>query len=325
MYNADVKERFIKESYNEGSEIAEACATLFRLTESYERNADIDLCAMSEEQLAPIFKRISTLRTGGSRLRVRILQNYAKWCLGHNINGANDIILGMKASSDDKMRSRMVSSPLKMQEYLNAAFDPEDAQYPHTDIVFRCAAWLIYGGMSLDDVPFVKSSDVNMGKRIVTYNGIEYPIYREGELSVGVCANFTQFWYVNPQYGIYANGAMRDRVIGNELVRGIQGVPKAQVIRCRLSDAGNKIEKEGRLKTRMNVYSIGLSGLFYRMLEREIAGVPVDFRDVADEFMSGKSYSYNSPGNNRARSMHRSKLAQKYRDDYSRWKEIFVK
>ena len=66
---------------------------------------------------------------------------------------------------------------------------------------------------------------------------------------------------------------------------------------------------------------IWISGLFYRMYERERAGLPVDFSEAASRFMEGRTYKLES-GRNTLESYQR-RVAREYLLDYEYWKSTF--
>ena len=73
---------------------------------------------------------------------------------------------------------------------------------------------------------------------------------------------------------------------------------------------------------KLSYFRVWISGLFYRMYERERAGMPVDFSAAAAQFMEGKTYKLDR-GRNTPEAKKRQ-LTRDYLEDYERWKLAFA-
>lgn len=103
-------------------------------------------------------------------------------------------------------------------------------------------------------------------------------------------------------------------------MRGIKSTTKIMSIRSVLSHRSSEALKSQKTELQLSFYRIWLSGLFYRMYERERAGVPVDFSDAAVNFMNGKTYALSG----REKIEHKqNRIEREYMEDYQRWKLAF--
>ncbi len=326
MYNPDMKNDFITQYTGNDSKLAlfTACISLFNTIEKYELEYGLDVCAFSEEQLISIADKLATLRSDGSRLRVRILQEYSKWCMRNNVSGANDNILHLSSSLDNKgkIKHSMVGGPLQLHGYLNKLFSPVSDM--ETDVIYRCVYWLAYAGIDITDALKVKANDIHLSDMVISYGGKIYPIYREGRDVFKACAEATQFVYRNPTYS-HIDFMLRDRIPGDELIRGIRNALTESSLRTRLSKYTAYAIRAGKTDTKLSYYGAYLSGLFYRMYEQEIDGWNVDFTDVADAEMAKKLDDNSKVRIDASFRGARSKKAKQYLLDYNKWKEIFIK
>jgi len=318
MFNSNLKEKFIK-AYTTSISLREACVSAFNVFEKYESEWGADLCTKSAEELQPIVDASVGFRARSKHLRMRILCDYVKWCMKNGEPGACDGMLRVQISGVEKMRQQTVTSPLHLQVYLNKIFAPENEET--TDNIYRCFYWLAYAGMEEEEILKVRISEVDFSNMTVKHNGKEYPIYREALRAFKNCVNLTQFLYKHPNYSsdkiVY-----KDRAPGDTVIRGLKAPPSTQTVRVELSRRSKEAIESGITDLKLSYFRVWLSGLFYRMYERELAGFPVDFSSAAAQFMDGKSYKLESGRN--TREAYQRKVAKGYFEDYEIWKMTFA-
>lgn len=316
MFNRELKERFIK-GYSASISVRDTCLSIFNITEKYEIGWDADICTKDTKDVQPIIDEISGLRTRGKISRVGVLKEYAKWCLSEGVPYACDGLLHVDVTGSSKIKTQMVANPIQLQSYLDVICDAESEQT--LDNIYRCYYWLAYGGVSEEDIFKIKVSDVDLTEMMVNYkDGVL--IYRESVPAFKNCATLTQFVYKHPNYGM-DKVVYKNRAEGDELIRGIRSVPSVQAMRVELSRRSKKSIEAGKTTLKLSYFRVWLSGLFYRMYERERAGYQVDFSSVASDFMEGKTYnlvkSRNTP------EAYKRRVAGDYLRDYEFWKETF--
>lgn len=316
MYNEELKTKFVR-GYTNSISTAEVCQTIFNAFEQYEVEWGADLCTRSTEELQPVVDGLVGFRARSKWMMLIILKDYVKWCIGMKVPGACDGMLKIETVGLEKVKHQTVASPLHLQRYLDSICEPESEET--TDNIYRCFYWLAYGGVAEEDILSIKCSDVDLNNMVVRYNDTEVPIYREALPAFKNCVNLTQFVYKHPNYDklVY-----KDRADGDTLVRGIRSAPSIKAMRVELSRRSKAKMDEGKTDLKLSYFRVWISGLFYRMYERERAGMPVDFSAAAAQFMEGKTYKLDR-GRNTPEAKKRQ-LTRDYLEDYERWKLAFA-
>ena len=314
MYNEEQKVSFIK-SYTGSLNTANVATTIFNALEKYEINWQADFCTRSKAELQPVIDEIVGLRTKSQWMTLIILKEYVKWCIAMKVPGACDGMLHVEAVGLDKIRHQMVSSPLHLQRYLDELFDPESEET--IDNIYRCYFWMAYGGIDEEDTILITKEDINFEQMTITYKDTNVPIYREAIPAFRNAVSLTSFLYKHPNY---SKTIRRDRIGGDTIMRGIKAETKTFTMRTTLSKRNIKAVEEGLTDLRLSFYRVRMSGLFYRIYERERAGVPVDFSEAAMRAMAGKEYSIKG----RIKLEHKqNRMERDYMEDYQRWKLAF--
>lgn len=314
MFNDEQKTRFIR-SYTSSINTANVATNVFNSFEKHEQEWGADLCTRSADELQPVIDDILGLRSKSRWMTLSILKEYAKWCLMMRVPDACDGMLHIEVSGIDKVRKQLVASPLHLQMYLDQVFDKESQET--IDNIYRCYYWMAYGGISEEDTLFINRSDVDLELMLIRYNNTSVPIYREALPAFRNAMQLSSFVYLHPNY---TKTIRRDRVPGEELMRGIKATTKTMTIRSSLSRRSADAIKAGKTEQQLSFYRVWLSGLFYRIYERERAGVPVDFSEAAVNFMEGKTYVLCG----REKIEHKqNRIERDYMEDYQRWKLAF--
>ena len=147
----------------------------------------------------------------------------------------------------------------------------------------------------------------------------EYPIYEESIPALESCITSTSFVYIHPNY---SKDIDRDRVGGNQLLRGIKTETTLSRARIEISRRSKKAVDKKETDLHLSYFRVWLSGVFYRTYELEKIGVEPNFMELAGRFMSGKNYKLDS-GRNTIEAKQRA-VAKEYLDDYYRWKLAFM-
>lgn len=313
MYNAEIKHQFMREVVSTTPWKLKLCESVFNNTEEYEAEWKADLCTKSAEELQPMVNQISGFRARSKWSRLILLKDYVKWCIEMEVDGACSGMLEIKTVGLDKVKQQTIASPKHLQNYLNAICEPADMKA--TDNIYRCYYWLAYAGMAEEDIFKVKCSDVDFNKLIVQYNQkyTVVPIYPEGLEAFHNCVELSQFRYIHPNI---TKEIWKDRADGDILIRGIKSVSTIKAFRVELSRRSK--QKSDKTPLKLSHFRVWLSGVFYRMYEQEIIGVPPDFNAIVAQQMEGKTYKLDS-GRNTIEAKHRQ-LVRDYEEDYERWK-----
>lgn len=317
MYNEELKIRFIQE-YTQSLSRAETCQQAFNAMEPYEEKWGADFCTRSTAELEPVIEQLVGFRVRSRWQRIIIFQKYVKWCIANHVAGVCDGMLHIETVGLGKVRTQMVANPLQLQRYLDVICEPESEQT--TDNIYRCFYWMAYSGMSEEAILNVKCSDVDFENMVIHSGDEEYVIYREALPAFKNAATLTEFVYKHPNYPPDKR-VIRNRAPGNILIRGIRSTTTAPALRVELSRRSKKFLEDGSTDKQLSYYRVFLSGLFFRMQQREIAGIPVDFSGEASKFMEGKTYKLDT-GRNTPEAKKRA-VVNDYVQDYERWKAAF--
>lgn len=322
MYNAELKERFVS-AYSKDESKRKILYTMFGALEKCEEKLGKDFCQMNHEDLNQVLPEIVGYRFRSRYSRSALLRAYCQWCVDNHVEGASMEVANVDFGElgIEKMQRQSVANPQHLQRYLDCIFEKESEET--VDVVFRCYYWLAYMGiMNEEDALALDVSNVDFEDMTVRIGEKEYPFYREAVPSLRKCATLQSFRYIHPFYDV----VRKDRAPGTKLLRGLSGDGSAKAIRvvvCRKARekkyAPAGIENDKAMNLSLSYTRVWLSGRFYDMLEKERAGMSVDFTYLAEEFMAGKTYNLSS-GRNSLDAKVRW-YAKEYQRDYERWKQ----
>lgn len=154
----------------------------------------------------------------------------------------------------------------------------------------------------------------------ITASGKSIRMYQESMESFRNAVRLRSFRFIHPNYAdkiVY-----RDRATGDRLIRGIRSAPTKSAIRSELAKRSRIAYEDGRTDIKLSMQRARLSGIFFRKYELELAGYPVDFSDIADEFIGDKIYKLDSGRNTQEYKY--KQIALEYLEDYQRWKAAFI-
>ena len=317
MYNEGQKIAYIRQA-TQSINTAEFCELLFKAFAPFEEAWGADLCTRTAEELQPVVEKLCGPRSTSEYRRLVVLRSYVNWCIANKIPGAIDGVSELNALGLKKIRETSVKSPAHLQRCLNQVFDPEDE---HTvDNTYRCYYWLAYGGMPEEEILSVISSEVDFQNLEVRHAGFTIPIYREALRAFRNCAELDHFVYQNPGY-VNKKDIIRFRAEGDVLLRGIRAVPAIMSMRTELSRRTKKVFDAGKTNVRLSYNRVRLSGFFYRQLENEEQGLPLEFESVAALYNNGEEY--NLERTNKTQAGKRREIARDLQRDYERWKAAY--
>ena len=316
MYNAELKKNFIREQITSIS-TALVCETIFNAIAPVEEEWGADLCTKSKEELQPVIDRIVGLRVRSKWMRLIILKDYVRWCIGRNVPGACDGMLNITDVGLEKVREQTVSSPKHLQNYLDAICEPEGKG--GTDNIYRCFYWLAYAGVEEKDILDIKCSDVDFRNMVVNYpqKNTVVQMYPESLQAFHNCVELEQFLFNHPNY---TKTVWKDRVAGDTLVRGFRALPTVSSIRTELSRRSRG--KSDKTPLKLSYFRVWMSGLFYRAYEEELCGRTPDFNPIVIQQMEGKTYELGQ--GRRTLGAKQRQLVKDYEEDYQRWKLAWI-
>lgn len=318
MYNEERKLQFVRD-YTDNENTMVIARTVFAASKEYEIRWGADLCSFTLDQLQEFVDNELGIRVKSRHLAYTLLKEYIKWCLITKVPGANDVIGMVDMTGIPVVRRHMVSSPLHLQKCLDEIFDPESDNT--VDNLYRCYYWMAYSGMQEKKIVSIKNEDVDFFDMSVCSEEGTYYLYREALPAFRKATQLSAFVKKNARYS--AGGVPLDRVNSPYLFRSIGGVVRIDTIRSTLSLRVVKAIEAEMTKVQISYQRVYMSGLFYRMYERERAGYPVSFLEEAERKAENKAYKLNTNGAHGKLEHRLARYAKEYLDDYGRWKEAF--
>lgn len=313
MYNEDWKCQFINQ-HTEDLNTRNLCISLFNAVEEQEEKWGADICTMSSMDVKPFIEKLVTNRKVTIDQRIRIFRAYAKWCIDKGYPDACDGLLTVPITGYEKIRTRLVMGPEHLQKCLNDICRPDTID--STDNTFRVICWLIFNGVSDDDLAQIKTTDVNLNNMTYKYHASDHPIYPEAIRAFKSCVFSTKFSTKGntPQDAF----RFRNRVDGDILIRGVKGVPSIKTIRVEFS---RRRPENGEGTMMLSIERIRTSGRFYRWYMQERMGIrPEIEKYVTEDFLSRE---HNIKDEKSLRRLINASI-RVTKKDYNSWKIAFM-
>lgn len=285
MFNEAQKKSFIASGMPVLSQVHKAVA-LFSNTEPFEQSLGKDICTFTRDELQDAVDKFFAPKAVTRIGQLRVLKDYIRWCTAGGIDGAQDHTDEISITALDKVRSRMVASPMHLQLVLDQVFNKEDMN--STDNATRLFCWLCYAGMSGEQAMALREKDVYLATNVVvTESGERYQLPIEASVSLRSCATQTVFTYIHP---LHSNDRALPRCEGDQLLRGIRADAKLTQVKRSISAHMKDAFDKGKTKVWLSSERLATSGLYYRIYEQERAGIEPNFRAVAREIARGDGF-----------------------------------
>lgn len=318
LYNEDQKLRFLNDVYKTDKAM-QGVITLMKAIAPFEEKMDADICTCDMDDLRPILNAVCGVREKSRYTRLQIIKRYKRWAVDNHIPCAKILSMNSEDLGALHIQDYLIYNPEHLQTCLNQYFDAESEET--TDNIARCFFWLAYGGMSEETIHTVTAKDVDFDRMLVQKGDEVSILYRQGIPAVRNCVYLTQMRYKNQAY-VNSGDIYRDRVDGESIFRGVRGTPSKKSLRAMISRKirTGETEIEKYQQARLTYGHVWLSGVCYRIYEKELAGVEPDFLAIAIESAKGKELIANrSPEEAKPLLL---KLAREYRINYSNWKTV---
>ena len=314
MYNPDLKERFIA-SVTESENTATVYRNIFRLAEPYESKAGLDLCQMDAETGTPLANKLAGVSGRSVNKRIDLAQKYVRWCVENGVPGAGTGFLNVKPNPYQSVLEHMVSGPIMLGKYLDDVFERPDRNTVHN--VYRLYMWLGFIGFPWRRLDEVKTSHVDTDQRVVAFDGASYSIPEE---ALPVFENCVSLNYFNvPRY---SKLTPMPRAPGTRILRGLSDDFSVKNLAIKVSANASRARKMGKTTKQISYEYAGMSGLFYRAMNDEIAGVEISFREEAENLVKEDTeYREGVTGKWAQTRIGAREIGLK--QDYERWKLAF--
>ena len=315
MYNEDLKARFIRH-YTQSVSTANSAVVLFNSIERIEKKYNSDYASMTIEQATEAINATQTLRASSMEYRIAVLKSYVNWCCSSGIDGVNMDLIFIEPSNLNHIRHMMIKNPIHMHSILDKVYAPIEEK--SIENIYRFYLWMMYSGMNEEQIMSCTKDDIDYKRMEIAIGKQRFPIYRESLDVVVFCADAKE---LAERHALMIDS--RDvvpRYQGNELYRTIRKINNKDAVRTTITGYLNRAYKSGKIDMKLTRKSIHLSGIFYRMYEREINGFPVDFTEDAINEMQGKEYKVNGRFTMNVKT---KRIMRDFEEDYANWKTAF--
>lgn len=265
MFNEKLKERFLEDAIHNNNR-KNNFITLFNFTEQFENKENKDLNALSTAQLQEIINALPGGTMFNSENKVSMIKIYCEWCLNNRVIKELTWRKGsLNLDRINTIKETTIKNPIHLQKCLDEVFDPEESET--NEIILRCYLWLAYIGLNETDAINITSDNVDLNNRKINVGEREFYIYEQAVCSIRKCIELKEFVINHPNYV----GAKKERCSGNKLLR-ISGKSESSLrIREELSRKFKKYSEENNSQIRLSYNRVVSYGVFYRMLQQEIA------------------------------------------------------
>lgn len=304
MYNEAQKLSFMQD-YSSNRHTQKRVIYLLNSFEQIENMTNTDLSCLSCEQLCSVLDRLATSERR-SVDTIRIIKKYVEWCGAHGLS-FNKNIWKVQPDPTEAVKKQLVASPLHLQMIFNNMMDLEEMD--SVDCVYRCFLWLAFAGLRMRDAVFITKANIDFMAHVIRYSGVSYEIYKEAIPALLKACELTQFNYYHPNY----SPVLKQRATGESILRTFKPVaPETQLINLR-----GRITAHCKNTTHSLSYKrVYDSGNYYRLYERERAGIPVNLSEIVAREMEGKIYK---------KTLKRAaqEVERDVKLEYNMWKQVY--
>lgn len=277
LYNASFKEWYV-ESKELSDARSQTTRKLFERIGDVETLTEKDLGNFSIDEFYILLSYLSTHTVTVARDRMTIIEDYMRY-FWKNRNVSEDIVdLYMlyfnvqNTSSRCALKLLMFGSSKDMADMFDFALP--DISENRVANVLRVMAWLLFMGVSKDDILDIKKSDVDLDKAELNYNGVKYKIDSYAyPVFYQVCT--TDYFIVLHRTGVEMRVSSKqpELLIGGNHVRTKNS---RQTIVAGIANLNNLIRESG-IETSYSADRISTSGEYYRLyLLEKHGGSPIE-------------------------------------------------
>ena len=305
MFNAELKDRFLETFQSEAER--RNFQTLFRQTEETERILGRDLWGWTQDEVEEFIMGLNVRHTAALR-KSAFIRTYLRWCADANGGNVEGEVLELKRVSvrATPENNRLFADPQDLQEFMDSVFEPEEMC--RVDNIYRALFWMGFSGIHSKDVLSVRMNDYHRETQEIVLNGQSYPLYAQSIASLDNCLILDKFSRASCVGG-KAFEVQLPRMEGDEILRPVaqRNATNKPELRRFMQRANDLIQKKaGGEKYRSIRYSdLYVSGIFCRMHEIELKGIPVSF----DILIEGTE-------------LYRETAESRLRADYEAWLEL---
>ena len=275
-YNAERKEKFLEQKKDIIVEKnLKIYKRLFKVFGQDEKRYDMDLCDFSYDILMTVLPLRLSRGWNSKATQLSLLKEYAGWCYKEKLNKHNTFdILRIKSSDIDsslRTRKQLIKDPQHLQSILDEVLKSERDE-PSVDIMYRIVCWLLYYGFTEEEIMSMKQSNVDFENNIIYNDDRTKSVVLDKNLRNLLECSIS----LDSVYRPAKSGAIRlDLDKSDKIIRRIamkNNNESSDIIKIRLSLMRRNYEKNVYENVSLSTKRLRLSGIFYRLYEKEISG-----------------------------------------------------
>jgi len=312
MYNPEQKQEYIDSETNE--KIRASLKRYFVRVESGETKYDKDIANMSFDELKETIESLGIRREESRGHLLSLLRGYVNWAVLNgkaNNSVAINSITAESIDSQELIRKTMIKDPEHLKLVLDSAMDRED--YANRSMRDELIFWLLYCGMTLEEILPLKKNDLNAEKKTITLENERY--YDANDEVLRLWPHVSNITFIEKKNG---KGNVEEyteyELVDNDyLFRSIRGSKADESRKCSISMFRSILLNalKGKDKT-IPARNIKYSGIFYKIYLLESSGTKITPDIIAKHFwIDSKSKS------------DLLMKTRKWRIDYDDWKSAF--
>lgn len=319
MFNENQKQEYIVyESAN-----GDSLKRYFVRIEPKEKEYNKDIADMNIDELEDTVLYLGIRREDSIGHALSLMRGYINWAI---LNGktANDShinkIKPSKLTSKDAIIGQMLRSPEQVAYILDTVYNPNYYNQPSRATQNRLVFWLLYFGMKIDSLPYLKKTDIDYDNKTVK-NPVNLDMFYEINdevISLWKC-QMTQTHIEKVSAHDKSNICYCEIIESDFLFHPIKNNKLNDDRMYNLSSLVyivisifDEYSKQTSSRLRVSPSNINLSGIFYKLYLREL-----NRETITPEVLSD-ALRLTSTNNNSLRLAMR-----KYYNDYTDWKEAF--
>lgn len=286
VYNSTQKLRYIDYLISKGTKSEER--TRQRMVNLFEKMSDVeerlgkDFSQFDLSEIKSALPEICIRSVGYQRVVIGYLRSYLEWCIeeGLSLDQENRLvgidIRGLNIGSS--YNETMIKDNLQLDEYLNIVMRP--LQEDSVDNMYRVYYHLLFDGLTLDEALNLKQEQVDLDHKLIHLN------HKDIFLSDLTCKYIRYLSKMRVYCSATKAGGIKSYKIienGYVLKRTTPDRSRFKIVAINFSSKYFSNLKEAlQSDLTLNITSIMLSGIFYRMYQEELKGNQV----LYDEYLS---------------------------------------
>lgn len=319
MFNQEQKQEYInqQEEYN-----TTALTNYFKRLSKAEAYHNKDLADMNYEEIKSTLTSLNIRGVESRGHLVTLMKKYISWTItnGKTQNTINHInnIRPEDISSRKAMQTQMIRDPEQIRHILNTVYNPDYYRLPNRACRDRLILWLLYCGVSVDEMPLLRKTDINVANKKV--NLPENKFAEINDEVINLWEQHTEHTCIEKRGAYNEKDIYYYEMVDNEylfrILAGMKTNNNKLISKSMIVSTVVKIFKEYNKMTSLDILvspiSMKISGIFYKLHLEERTGTEIT-PEVLNRYFN---VDYSSPYD-------LSVKMRKWRIDYEDWKLAF--